>query len=406
VSGRLCILTQYYAPELGAPQTRLSELAERLTDRGWIVEVLTALPNYPTGRIFAGYDPKQPAVETIGRIRVVRVPLYVVQGGFVKRIRSYLSFVRGARKYGPALCARPDLVLVESPPLFIAYAAWSLCRRWRCRYVANISDLWPESAIRMGIVKPGIATYLAARLERRFYRRAAGVTGQSTEIIDAVERSAPNVPRAVVTNGVEPARFGKSKRTEEAKRLIGDEPGPVFVFAGLLGLAQGLDQVLDLAKALPSDVAGRIVLIGDGPERSRLESRIRDEGISRVRLLPAQPREAIPALLASADAALISLGTSLPGAVPSKIYEAMAAELPILLIAEGEAARRVNDAGAGLTSAPNDAATLKANFLQLAAGADLRKGLGTAGRRAAETVYDRARIADVLNQFLRERLPT
>jgi glycosyltransferase involved in cell wall biosynthesis len=109
--------------------------------------------------------------------------------------------------------------------------------------------------------------------------------------------------------------------------------------------------------------------------------------------------------LAAADAALISLGTSPPGAVPSKIYEAMAAELPILLIADGEAARRVEDAGAGLISAPNDTATLRNNFLQLAGDADLRGRLGAAGRRAAETVYDRARIADVLDRFLRERLP-
>jgi glycosyltransferase involved in cell wall biosynthesis len=110
--------------------------------------------------------------------------------------------------------------------------------------------------------------------------------------------------------------------------------------------------------------------------------------------------------LASADAALISLGTSLPGAVPSKIYEAMAAELPILLIADGEAARRVREAEAGLTSDPNDAATLKVNFLRLAGDVDLRTRLGAAGRRAAETIYDRARIADVLDEFLRERLST
>jgi glycosyltransferase involved in cell wall biosynthesis len=137
-----------------------------------------------------------------------------------------------------------------------------------------------------------------------------------------------------------------------------------------------------------------------------LGRRIQDEQIERVRLLPAQPRESIPGLLASADAAVISLGVTLPGAVPSKIYEAMAAELPILLIADGEAARRVREAHAGLASPPNDVASLKSNFLKLAEDAKLRARLGAAGRHAAETIYHRARIADALDEFLRQLLPS
>ncbi len=93
---------------------------------------------------------------------------------------------------------------------------------------------------------------------------------------------------------------------------------------GCLDWAQGLDQVLDVAAALPPDVPGRCVLVGDGPVREALEERIAREGIGRVRLLPAQPRERIPALLAAADVALATLGMRLRGAVPSKIYEAMA----------------------------------------------------------------------------------
>jgi glycosyltransferase involved in cell wall biosynthesis len=403
---RLCILSQYFPPEMGAPQARLSELGERLIDCGWEVEALTALPNYPTGRIFAGYDSSRPVVETIGRIRTVRVPLYTAKGGFVKRIRSYFSFVRSAKKHGPRHCTQPDLLWVESPPLFIGYAALALAHRWRCPYVFNVSDLWPESAIRMGVVRPGLLTALASRLERKIYRRAAGVTGQSQEIIEGVLRAAPGTKTEVITNGVEPSRFGKAKATPEARELIGagGESGPVFIFAGLLGLAQGLDQLLDLAKNPTCRTPPRFVLVGDGPCREHLETRIRNEQISRVRLLPAQPREKIPALLAAADAAVISLGMSIPGAVPSKIYEAMASDLPILLIADGEAARRVADAACGLVVAPGDAAGLAAAACQLAADAELRNRLGAAGRRAAETDYDRRRIAERLDRFLRERL--
>jgi glycosyltransferase involved in cell wall biosynthesis len=404
-SPRLCILTQYFPPEMGAPQARLSELGERLIDLGWEVEALTALPNYPTGRVFESYDPRRVVVEPIGRIRTVRVPLYTAKIGFTKRLRSYFSFVASACRHGPRWCGRPDLLWVESPPLFIGYAARYLSWRWKCPFVFNVSDLWPESAIRMGIVKPGIATRMAEQLERKIYRKAAGVTGQSAEIIAAVRDCVLGVKAEVITNGVDPDRFRPDHADAAARALLGTEPGPIFVFAGLLGLAQGLDQILDLAASLPADVPGRFVLIGEGPAREHLLARVDKERIARVKILPAQPRERIPALLAAADGAIISLGMAIPGAVPSKIYEAMASHLPILLIATGEAARRVEEAGCGLAVAPGDAESTAAAFRQLATNSDLRRRLGAAGRKAAETVYNRDRIAERLHRFLLQMVP-
>jgi glycosyltransferase involved in cell wall biosynthesis len=400
----LLILTQYFPPEMGAPQARLSELGERLIDLGWDVEVLTALPNYPRGVVYPGYRRWRTAVEPVGRMRTVRVPLYTAKHGVARRLASYLSFAASAWLLGARRCARPDLMLVESPPLFIALAAIRLARRWHCPWVLNVSDLWPAAAVQAGIVKRGMAIRLAEKLEVAIYRRACGVSGQSDDIVAGVRDKVQDVPTAVVTNGVDPGRFGRRLASAEARALLGTEPGPVFVYAGLFGKAQGLDQILDLARALPADVGGRFVLVGDGPERERLEARVRAERIDRVRLLPVQPRDEVPALLANADAAIISLGMTIPGAVPSKIYEAMASELPILLIADGEAARRVTDAGAGIAVAPGDRAGLREAFERLATDDSLRARLGSAGRRAAETTYNRDAIARRLDAFLRERL--
>lgn len=402
---RVIILTQYFPPEMGAPPARLSELGERLIDLNWQVEVLTALPNYPSGRIFQGYDAYAPACEDVGRIRTTRVPVYPAQSGFIKRLRCYFSFVISAIRYGPKLCQRPDLLFVESPPLFIGYAARYLSRRWRCPYVFNVSDLWPESAVRMGVVKRGLLTWQAERLELSIYRHAAGVTGQSDEIIESVRQRSPGVPTEIITNSVDCARFGRNKADEAARELLRPGPGPVFLYAGLLGLAQGLDQLLDIAKSLPAEMPGRIVLIGEGPERRRLEKRIEAERINRVRSLGPQPRERIPALLAAANAAVISLGMSIPGAVPSKIYEAMASGLPILLIADGEAARRVREAGCGLTVPPGDINEATTSFCQLVRDPGLCRRLGDSGRAAAEKVYNRDVIAQRLDRFLRSVLP-
>lgn len=398
---QLLILTQFFPPEMGAPQARLSELGERLIDRGWQVEALTALPNYPAGKVFDGYDTRRPCIEQVGRIRTVRVPLYASKSGFVTRLISYLSFVASACWYGPGRCTRPDLLYVESPPLFIGLAARWLAWRWGCPYVFNVSDLWPESVLRMGLMKAGFASRILEWLERWLYRHAAGCTGQSTEIVAGVQARAPHTPTAEITNGVAPARFGKALADDAARDLLGREPGPIFTFAGLMGYAQGLDQWLDLAKSLPAEAPGRIVLVGEGPVRERLAERIEREQISRVRLAPSQPRDRVPPLLAASDVAIISLGMTMPGAVPSKIYEAMASELPILLIADGEPVRRVRDADCGLDAPPGDAAGVRQAFVELATDAALRARLGAAGRAAAIERYDRDKIAARLDEFLR-----
>ena len=403
---RLTMLTQYFTPEMGAPQVRLSELGERLVDLGWAVDVLTALPNYPEGKVRAEYAPWKPVVEQVGRLRTARVPLVPSQSGFVSRLGCYFSFAASASALGPVLLPRPDMLFVESPPLFIGYAARALSTVWRCPYIFNVSDLWPESAIRMGVIKPGLATKVAERLELSLYRGSAGVTGQSQEIIDSVRARAPGVPTEVITNGVAPERWGRSKATDAARALMGNEPGPVFVYAGLMGLAQGLDALLDLAAALREGEPGRLVLIGDGPVRAQLQARIEKERLTRVKLLPAQARDAIPALLASADVAVISLGMHIPGAVPSKIYEAMASELPVLLIAEGEPKRRVEEAGAGVAVRVGDTAALLKAFRLLATDATVRARFGTAGRKAAKKLYDRNAIARRLDGFLRTKLQT
>lgn len=402
---RLLILTQYYPPEMGAPQVRLSELAARLGGLGWEVEVLTALPNYPQGRIHPGYPKLRPRVDDVAGVRTVRVPLFPSKGGFVARLVCYLSFVASAALLGPRLCRRPDLLLVESPPLFLGWAGRWLSWRFRAPYVLNVSDLWPESAIRLGVVaRDSLPARLAERLERSLYRHAAGLTGQSSEIVQHLARRSTGVPVELVTNGVDPDRFGPHRETAEAVALLGAEDGPVFVYAGLLGHAQGLDRVLDLAASLPPEMPGRIVLVGGGPREEHLARRVAAQGISRVRLVPAQPRERVPELLAAADAALVPLGVELPGAVPSKIYEAMASGLPILLLASGEPARRVEEAGAGLAVPLDDEAGAREAFRRLATDRELARRLGEAGRRAAETVYHRSRIAAGFDRFLRRLL--
>lgn len=397
---RILLLTQYFPPEIGAAQTRLFELGQELSTLGWEVEVLTALPNYPTGRVFEGYDVKKPLKEAIGRLSVVRVPLRPAQQGFADRLLCYFSFVRSAVRWGPTICAKPDVLFVESPPLFIGHAGVRLSRHWSVPMVFNVSDLWPESAKFMGVVKNRLVLAGAEALELSYYRRASLVTGTSDEIIESVRRRCPSTDAEVITNGVDIDRFGTQFINEEARSLLGDQDRVTFTYAGVMGLAQGLNQVLDVAAAVRDLHQVQFVLIGDGADRESLRRRIDVENLHNVRLLQAQPKEKIPALLAASQVGFHVLKFAIPGAVPSKIYEAMASRLPILFAGEGEGARRVLKAGAGLTVPYGDIRALEEAVRRLASNPDLRRELGSAGRRAAEQLYSRKEIAKRLHQLL------
>jgi glycosyltransferase involved in cell wall biosynthesis len=396
---RIVVLTQYFPPEIGAAQTRLYELGQELSSLGWEVEVLTALPNYPTGRVFEGYHPRKPVQEVIGRLSVVRVPLRPAQKGFINRLICYYSFVMSAIRWGKKLCKKPDVLFVESPPLFIGAAAVSLSNYWRVPFVYNVSDLWPESAKSMQIVKNRLLLNVAERLELSYYRRAALVTGTADEIVSSVRQRSPT-PAEVITNGVDIERFGAQYADDAARSLMRTDGRITFVYAGVMGVAQGLDRILDVAARVRDLNQVQFVLIGDGAERESLRRRVENERFHNVQVLGPQAKERIPALLAAADGVFNVLKFSIPGAVPSKIYEAMATGLPILFGGEGEGARRILEANAGIVAPYRDITALEHGIRKLATEPALRKHFGNAGRLAAERLYSRKEIARRLHVLL------
>ena len=168
----LIICTQYYPPEVGAPQNRLSELARLLADRGHQVSVITAMPNYPSGKIHDGYGGLFQR-ERVAGVDVLRTAIYPTQSlGLLRRLASYCSFVCSSIVLGTLLLRRADYLLVESPPLFLGLAGFWLSRAKRARLIFNVSDLWPESAVQLGIVRRGgLLHRLSSWLEASLYQR-------------------------------------------------------------------------------------------------------------------------------------------------------------------------------------------------------------------------------------------
>jgi colanic acid biosynthesis glycosyl transferase WcaI len=404
---RITLLTQYYPPEIGAPQARISALAAAFARRGHEVVVLTAMPSYPRGRIYPGYGGLVRREGENG-VRIIRTPIFPTQkADFVRRLTNYFSFVFSASALGGLLLKPCDFVMVESPPLFLGLAGVWLSRLKGADMIFNVSDLWPESAVRLGVLKRNTMAYrLSAWLEAFCYRHASLVTGQTRDIVNDIAVRFPACQTYHLSNGVDNRVFHPGRRTEAARALLGgSSPGTcVALYAGLHGLAQGLEQVLDAAEHLSGDGRLRLVLLGDGPVKGELMRRARERGLTNVHFLDPVPSRDVPPLLAAADIVLVPLATHLPGATPSKLYEAMACGRPVTVVAEGEPAALVREHRAGMVVRPGDVRGLVGALDTLRQDGDLRQELGANGRRAVEQRFDRAEIGERFVEYLEQYL--
>ena len=398
----LVILSQYYPPEVGAPQTRLSELARLMVLEGDSVTVLTAMPNYPTGRIYPGYGGLLKR-ESADGVNIVRTFIYPTQKtDFVRRLTNYFSFVITSAVLGTFLLKRADVLLVESPPLFLGLSAVWLSFVKRARLIFNVSDLWPESAVQLGILRRNSFFHtLSSWLESFCYRQAWLVTGQSKSIIRNIQERFPNCQTYHLSNGVDTSRFPVTRNGWQSASPNGD---CVVMYAGLHGLAQGLGQVLLAAEDLGEDSRFKFVLIGDGPEKNMLMEQATERSLSNVEFRDPRRAQEIPALIAGSDIVLVPLTSYLVGAVPSKLYEAMASGRPVILVASGEAAEIVNEHEAGITVQPGDIKGLVRALETLVGQPELRRKMGENGRRAAEQHFDREIIVKRFRSFLQQKL--
>jgi glycosyltransferase involved in cell wall biosynthesis len=361
VRPRLAILTQYFPPETGAPQTRLFELANGLQECGWELEVITAMPNYPHGRIFEGYRGKLWTKEMTGNIRTIRYWLYPSNAAKpIPRIFSMISFSLSALFVLPRLWRfRPNFILVESPPLTLGISAWLLCKLSNTRMIFNISDLWPRTAKELGAISDGWFYRCLEKLESFLYRNAFVCTGQSEEIVDYIQKKGARQV-LLFRNGVDTTRFLTAAPSSKISEIAQKGPFPKLVYTGLLGVAQGIAEICQRIDFKALGVEFHIY--GAGVEKEKIESLLAQNPDSNMYYHGLISSTEIPDCLSRHDAALVALVRNIYGAVPSKIYEAMAAGLPIFFSGEGEGARIVEKHQVGYVNRSADYEKLAENI--------------------------------------------
>lgn len=403
---RVLFLTHYYPPELGAAPARIAALAQGLAERGLDVTVHTGFPHYPSGVITRPYRNRPLVIEhEQGPVRVMRSLVYPAPNrGFARRLADHATLATSALASAPA-GGPVDVVVAESPPLFTAAAGVAYAAGKRAALALNTSDLWPESAIELGVLRAnGRAAAAAHALARLCYRRSALITAPTAGIVAALaarpEASGKvvQVPPAVDLERFAPipklarAPLSAPRHDDFAERSSSD-PAPLRVlYAGTLGLAQGLSTLLEAAALAGPDVV-ELTIAGEGPEGELLRAQIAMRRLMHVRILGGVCAREIPALYAAADAGIVPL-RDLPifaGALPTKLFEVLAAGRPAIVAARGESAALVRDARAGLAVAPEDPGALATAFRYLRDAPVEAREMGARGRVYARR-FDRASV--------------
>lgn len=399
---KLTVITQYYKPEMGAPQNRLYEMCDGLRKLGANVSILTGMPNYPTGKVFPEYKGKFCMEEVVDGIEVKRYWLYASNAKKVlPRIWNMFSFsltvmcsLRYLRK------RKNDFIIVESPPLTLGESALLLAKKSGAKLIMNVSDLWPLSARELGAMSGNSLAYRTLeKLERHLYEKSIFCMGQSQEIVDYIkDHGAQEV--YLFRNGVDPSRF--TVNDEKKEKGLSDKLR--IVYAGLLGFAQGIAGICENVNF--KDSGAEFHIYGAGGEQDAIEKYLSENPDCGIYYHGKVSREQIPIVLGQADCTLIPLVKNIFGAVPSKIYESMASGLPILFSGEGEGKRIVEENNLGWVSAPLDYERLEANIRHIVSSKDDWDEKKRNCLDCAMNKYNRPKQVKALYDYMESKLPT
>lgn len=405
---KLLIHTQYFPPEVGAPQNRLFELALRLQKLGVEVSVLTAMPNYPQMEIQAEYRGKKYVYEEMEGLKVHRSSIFVSKSkSIVRRLMNYFSFVWSSYWVGKSkLEDHFDFVLCESPPLFLGISSFRLAKNKKAKFIFNVSDLWPESAEKLGLVSNPIFLKMATILEEYLYKKATLISGQTMGIVNNIQKRFPNkklywLPNGVDLNYYKPENIQSNWREENGF----SKEDKLFLYAGIIGHAQGLEVILKAAELLKNEKNAKFILLGSGPCKADLQLMAKQLKLSNVTFLDAVTKKEMPFVLKAIDIAIVPLKKLdlFKGAIPSKIFENLAMKVPILLGVEGEAKELfIDEAKAGMFFEPENALDLSQKVLEILNKEDRIIELGENGAKYVAQKFNRDTLAQSFyNQLIR-----
>ena len=401
---RILVVSQYFWPE----NFRINDLVKEWVQRGHQVTVLTGVPNYPLGSVFADYRLKPSAFAEYEGARVIRVPMLSRGHGVFRLVLNYLSFVVGASIFGPWYLRGKsvDVIFVFEPsPVTVGLPAILLSNLKKASVVFWVLDLWPETLVAMDEVRSPWILASVGRIVRFIYNRCAFVLGQSRGFVASIAKYCDDKKkiRYFPSWAEDVYVYENVKPAPEIPEMT---DGFTVMFAGNVGEAQDFPCVLDAVEQLKDNTAIRWVIVGDGRKSEWLKSEVIRRGLMDQVLLPGRfTVERMPSFYAHADVLLVSLKSDpvFSMTIPGKVQSYLLVGKPILGMLDGEGAAVISDASAGLSCDAGDAAGLAQAVLTLAAMTpEHRKQLGLNGQKYAQQEFGRSQLMDRLEALLGE----
>ncbi len=409
---RVLMLTLVYGPDTVSTANMMTDIAQGLQTAGHEVTVLTSVPHYnPSAQVRA--DPKfnaswrRPVTESREHgVRVLRVFMPLKRHKVWARGFDYLLFQFMTTLLGLFFVKRPDIVFVTSPPITLGLSGILLSRLCGGAFIYDVRELWPDVPVRMGLFRNPLLVRFVYALEAFVYRQAAAISTIARSFQHTlVKRGVPRDKLHFTPNFVDVDFIHPTHRENEFAREHGLKDAFVVLYAGNVGLTQGLEILIDAAADLSPDDRVQFLVVGDGAGRAGLERAVARSGLTNFRMLPFQPSCRVNEMYAAADVCVAPLRRGFSyDTVPSKIYTAMAAGRAVVACAETdtETAVLLREAAAGTCVTPESRAALTEAIRALRVDLETATELGAAGRKWIENHYSSEAVIGAYDRVVRD----
>jgi len=402
---RILFLTDNFPPETNAPASRTYEHCKRWVACGQDVTVVTTAPNFPVGKVFEGYRNRLWTREWVNGVEVIRLWSFITANkGFIGRSLDYMSYMVATIIASPFL-PKPDVIVSTSPQFFTPCAGYILSRLFGRPWVFELRDLWPDSIVAVGAMKENAVIRTLRKMEYFLYRKATRIVSVTNAFKNVLSGNGITPEKIVVIpNGADIETYWPGSRPHELAARLGLSGKFIAAYVGTIGMAHGLRTLLDAADALRerNDIA--FVLVGTGAEARSMAAEAKDRQLSNVHFVGSVTKVEVCEYWKLCNVALVLLRDSMlfSHVIPSKIFEAMSSERPIILGVRGESEALLRDSGAGIVIPPEDSKALAAAIVALADSQSTCGIMGKAGREYVTSHYNRDVLANRMLDVIKE----
>lgn len=398
----IALITHYYPPEVNAPAQRAIDHAEAWIDSGHSVTIITAIPSHPYGIAYDGYENKTTEYLENG-IRILRLKtLLGANSGKFNRIKNYISFLMAValniRRIGPI-----DCVISTSPQFFCGLAGTMVKRKYKVPWILEIRDVWPDSIVAVGAAKPSLLTNFIGAVAKWAYYNADHIVSVSPGFTKHFQAyGVPEEKITLIPNGITTSLVATDCSLEHFPELHKFEGRTIAAFIGTLGMAHGLETIVEAAKLLQHNNSIGLLLVGSGAQSEQINNSINESNLSNIIVLEQQPRDRILKLWSMVSISIVHLRKNdvFKSVIPTKLLEAMAMSTPVVLGVEGTAADILSQAEGGLCIEPENSEQLANAIEKLSLDRSLATKMAVSGRRHVVDHFDRTQMANKYIQLL------